>query len=149
MRKGHKDNKEGPRNISQQAHSPETPARSLFLVWQLLARWCLPLWEAALWNPRLKFIEKSGADSVINIKTEDHASNIQETFCILLLDSSAKERDIFKINHQDGVGWGKGGKAVSLESLEPRLDVMCSHDAECSAVTPGNSHSQNSCQAVT
>lgn len=87
---------------------------------------------------------------MINIKTEDYPSNIQETFCILFSAGFFwKERDVFKINHQDGVGWGKGGKAVSLESLEPRLDVMCSHDAECPAVTPGNSHSQNSCQAVT
>lgn len=111
--------------------------------------WCLHLWEAALCTPRLKFIEKSRADAVIDINTEDYPSNIQGLFCILLLVSSAKQRNIFKINHQDGVGWRKEGKAVSLERLEPRLDVMCSDDAECPAVTPGNSHSQNSCQAVT
>lgn len=74
---------------------------------------------------------------------------MEGVFCILLLVSFAKKKNIFNINRRGGIGWGEGGKAASQETWWLRQDVMGREDAERPPVTPGNSHSQNSCQAVT
>lgn len=84
-----------------------------------------------------------------NITAKDYLIDVEGIFCALLLVSFAKEKSIFNINLKGGVGWGKEDKAASLETLKPWLDVLGRENAGRPAVTPGNSHSQNSCQAVT
>lgn len=125
-------------------------------------RQCLtvaPPTESSRSEPRVEVQRKSGADAVIHTEKQGKESikgreyprqrlgNFQHIIISFLFQ---REKTIFNMNRQGGGGVGKGGKSgLSGETgAWPGSDGQ-GRDAECSAVTRGNSRSQNSCQAVT